>query len=97
MNENMSIAAVVAVLISLMLEWFPGLKAWWEKYSEAQKRGLMALAVAVVSVAVVLGNCYWWGEVCPESWVVFLRDTLLTFLAAASVQQGVHLLTKKPE
>lgn len=95
MNENMSVAAVVAVLVSLLLEWFPALKAWFEKFSAGQKQGLMAATVAVISVVVVLGNCYWWGEVCPESWIVMLRDTFLTFLAAATVQQGVHLLSKK--
>lgn len=95
MNENMSVAAVVAVLVSLLLEWFPALKAWWEKFTAAQKQGMMAGAVAVISILAVLGNCYWWGDVCPESWVVLLRETFLTFLTAAAVQQGVHLLSKR--
>lgn len=95
MAENMSVAAVVAVFVSLLLEWFPGLKGWWEKFTGGQKQGIMALLVAVVSVGVVLGNCYWWGEVCPANWVVFLRDTFLTFLAAATVNQGIHQLSKR--
>lgn len=95
MNENMSIAAIVAVIVSLLLEWFPGLRAWWDGFSEAQKRGLMALIVAVVSIVVVLGNCYWWGDTCPADWAAFLREILLAFLAAAAVNQGVHLLTKR--
>jgi len=96
MNENVAIAAIVATIVSLLLEWFPGLKAWWEKYTGAQKQGLMALIVAIVSVVTVLGNCYWWGEICPENWAVFLKEILLAFLAAAAVNQGVHLLSKRP-
>ncbi len=95
MNENISIAAIVATIVSLLLEWFPGLSAWWEKFTTAQKQGLMAFIVALTSVVVVAGNCYWWGEVCPENWVIFLREVLLAFLAAAAVNQGVHLLTKR--
>ena len=96
MNENVTIAAIVATIISLLLEWFPGLKMWWEKYTGAQKQGIMALIVALVSVVTVVGNCYWWGEICPENWAIFLREVLLAFLAAAAVNQGVHLLTKRP-
>ena len=97
MTENVSIASVVAVFISLLLEWFPALKTRWDTFNEGQKRGMMAAAVMLISLVVVLGNCYWWGEVCPESWVVTVRELFLTFLAAASVQQGVHRLLKRTE
>lgn len=97
MTENMTIATTIAVLLSLVLEWFPGLKPRWDLLSEAQKRGLMAAAVAVISVVVVLGNCYWWGEVCPEKWTGALLDIFMAFIVAAGVQQGVHRLTKRPE
>ena len=96
MNESMSIAAIVATLIALLLEWFPGLAGWWNGFSEAQKRGIMAATVALVSIVTVAGNCYVWGEVCPADWMDFLYQTLLAFLAAAAVNQGVHLLTKRP-
>ena len=96
MNENVTIAAIVATIVSLMLEWFPGLKTWWEQYTGPQKQGLMALIVALVSVVTVVGNCYWWGEVCPANWAIFLREVLLAFLAAAAVNQGVHMLSKRP-
>lgn len=95
MFESMSIASVVAAVVSLLLELIPGFKARWDKLTGRQKQILIALFVAVVSVGVVLGNCYWWGEVCPASWIVFLRDTFLTFLAAATVSQGIHQLSKR--
>lgn len=95
MNENMSIAAIVATIVALLLEWFPGLRTWWEGFTSAQRQGIMAGIVAVTSVVVVVGNCYLWGEVCPADWAAFLREILLAFLAAAAVNQGVHLLTKR--
>ena len=96
MNESISIAAIVATVISLLLEWFPGLAGAWDKLTAMQKQGIMAAAVAIISVVVVAGNCYWWGDTCPADWAVFLRDTLLTFIAAAAANQGVHLLTRRP-
>lgn len=97
MAENLSIAAIVATIVSLALEWFPGLRVWWDGFTEAQKRGIMAGAVALVSVVTVVGNCYVWGGTCPANWGAWLTEVLLTFLAAAAVNQGVHRLTKRPE
>lgn len=96
MTENMSIAAVVATIVSLLLEWFPGLNTWWDGFTEAQKRGIMAAIVAGVSIAVVAGNCYGRGQSCPADWVAFLQEVLMAFLAAATVNQGIHLLSKRP-
>ena len=48
MTENMSVAAIVATIVSLLLEWFPGLNTWWDGFTEAQKRGIMAAIVAGV-------------------------------------------------
>lgn len=95
MTENMTVAALVAVVVSLLLDWFPGLKGWWEKFGEGQKRGLMAGAVAVASIVTVLGNCYLWGEVCPENWWAAIWEIVLVFLTAAATQQGVHRLLKR--
>lgn len=94
MTENMSVAAFVAVIVSLLLEWFPGLKTWWDKFSEAQKRGMMAGAVAVLSIGLVALNC-WRGVVCPEDWWATVWEIVVVFLTAATVQQGVHRLLKR--
>lgn len=97
MTENMSVAAIVATIVSLLLEWFPGrLSTWWDGFTEAQKRGIIAAIVAVVSIAVVAGNCYGRGQSCPADWVAFLQEVLMAFLAAATVSQGIHLLSKRP-
>lgn len=94
MSEQITVAALVAVLVSLVLEWFPSLRGWWDRFSEAQKRGLMAAAVAVISVGVVGVNCAYY-QACPADWLVAVRDIVLVFIATAAGQQGVHLLTKR--
>ncbi len=93
--ENVSIAALVAVVVSLLLEWFPGLNTWWEKFTAAQKRGMMAAAVALISIGVAGVNCAAY-QVCPADWLVFVRDVFLVFVAAAAGQQGVYALLKRP-
>ena len=95
MSENMSVAAIVAVVVSLLLEWFPGLRAWFEKFTAAQKQGMMAGVVAVISIAVVLGNCYWWGDVCPASVWDAVGEILIVALLAAAGNQAVHAMTRR--
>ena len=94
--ETVSLAALIAVIVSLLLEWFPGLNTWWEKFTPAQKRGMMAGAVALISVGVAGVQCAAY-DVCPADWIVFVRDVFLVFVAAAAGQQGVYsLLKRKP-
>lgn len=92
--SNAEIAAVIATIISLLVEWFPGLATWWERFTPRQKQGVMAAVVALVSVAGVVIQCSRGGE-CPADWLGFIIQVFLAFLAAAAAQQGVHLLTKR--
>lgn len=92
--ESVSVAAFVAVAVSLLLEWFPGLNTWWEKFTAAQKRGMMAAAVALISVGVAGVNCAAY-DTCPADWIVFVRDVFLAFIAAAAGSQGVYALLKR--
>ena len=96
MTENMSVAAIVATIVSLLLEWFPGLNTWWDGFTEAQKRGIMAAIVAALSIASLGVNCAYYGT-CPADWLVAVRDVVLVFIAAAAGSQGVHLLSKRTE
>lgn len=94
MIENASIAAIVAVVVSLLLEWFPALNGWWDGFSSSQKRGIMAAVVGVISLAVVGVNCAAY-QTCPADWLATVRDIVLVFIAAAAGQQGTFLLAKK--
>ena len=93
--QNVSISALLAVIVSLLLEWFPWLSTWWEQFTAAQKRGMMAGAVALISIGVAGVNCAAY-DVCPADWLVFVRDAFLVFVAAAAGQQGVYALLKRP-
>jgi hypothetical protein len=96
MENNVGLAAIVAVVVSLVLEWFPGLSTWWDTYSAAQKRGIMAAIVAAISIAALGINCAYYGT-CPADWLAAVRDVVLVFIAAAAGSQGVHLLSKRTE
>lgn len=92
--ENLSIAAVVATAVSLLLEWIPPLKVRWDLLSSAQKRGIMAAVVALISLIVAGVNCAAY-EVCPADWIRFVVEVFLVFLGAAAAQQGAYALLKK--
>lgn len=92
--ENVSVAAVVAVAVSLLLEWFPGLNGWWERFTSSQKRGMMAALVAIISLAVAGVNCAAY-KTCPADWLRFVLEVFLVFLGSAAAQQGVYALAKR--
>ena len=94
MGESMTTAALLAALLSLVMEWAPKVRTWWEAQSETRKRGLMALGVAVITLATVGGNC-WIYDACPADWVTTVKDVFLTFLVAAAVNQGTYGLLKR--
>lgn len=95
MTDSITLAATTAVILSLLVEWFPGVRAWWDGFTAPQKQGIMAASVAVLSVASVAYQCFGPAKICPADWGAALTDIFLVFLAAASAQQGVHLLTKR--
>lgn len=92
--ENVSVAAIVATVVSLLLEWFPGLRAWWEQFAAAQKRGIIAAVVAIISIAVAGINCAAY-QTCPADWLRFVLEVFLVFLGAAAAQQGAYALFKR--
>ena len=48
MNENLTPALVASALLSLVLEWFPGVSSWWARQSSARKTSINALLVALI-------------------------------------------------
>jgi hypothetical protein len=90
----MTTVTLVSVLLSLALEWFPGLKDWWEPLTEGQKRGLIAAAVAVFSLAGLGINCGYY-DVCPTDWLAAVKEVALTFVVAAAGVSGVYVLAKR--
>lgn len=93
--ESLTPAVLAAALLSLILEWFPGLAGWWAGLSPAKRAGINALLVALISVVSVLGNCYWWGDVCPADLWAAVGEILVVALLAAAGNQAVHLMTRR--
>jgi len=87
-SESLTPAVIAAALLSIVLEWFPGL-------TPARRAGINALLVALISVVAVVGNCYLWGDVCPASIWDAVGDILIVALLAAAGNQAVHAMTKR--
>ena len=93
-NESLTPAVIAAALLSIVLEWFPGVASWFAGLTPARRAGINALLVALISVVAVLGNCYWWGDVCPADVWDAVGDILIVALLAAAGNQAVHAMTR---
>ncbi len=87
-------ALIFSALLALILEWFPGVSAWWEVLTPARRTTLNAFGVALISIAVMLLSCYR-GNQCPADVWAAVGDFLLVALLSLGVNQGVHLATKR--
>lgn len=88
-------ALIFAALLSVSLEWLPGLSAWFAKLTPAKKTSINALGVTLVSVISVVGACYWWGDTCPDSMWQAIGNILLLGLLGMATNQGVYQATKR--
>lgn len=83
-----------AVILALLFDWLPGLKTWYDKFSEGQKRGLMAGLLVIVTGAVFGLSCAGWlqtGLLCNG---IGIQDALFLLVLAVAINQGFHGLTK---
>lgn len=93
--ETVTPAVIGAAILSVVLEWFPGVAGWFAALSSAKKTTINAALVALISGGMVLGNCYLWGDTCPEnSWNTFGSILLLLLLAAAG-NQTTYAMTRR--
>jgi CHASE2 domain-containing sensor protein len=89
-----TLVAFLAALLAVLFDWLPGLKTWFDKKTEGQKRGIMALLLLIV-VALVFGlgcfNLIVTGWVCT---VIGVQAALMLLLEAIAINQGVHFISK---
>lgn len=95
MNETLTPAVIAAALLSVLLEWSPGLSTWWHGLTPARRAGLNALFVALISVVAVLGKCYLWSDVCPTDVWAAVWEIIVVALLSAAGNQAVHAMTKR--
>lgn len=89
-----SLALNVAALFTILFDYFPGLAAWYDKQSVADKRKI-AVVVAIVIVGAVLGltcaKVVSSNLVCTTSgiWDV-ITNIVLAFVVGQGVHQGIR-------
>ena len=91
----LSVSVVLAVLLSIVMEWVPGFSGWWDGLSSAKKAQLMALFVALTTVALAAARCYAYDGVCPANWVQLVMDTLAVAILSLAGNQGFHYIAKQ--
>jgi len=88
------ISVLAGIIISLALEFIPGLEGWYAKFSPQQKRLVMLGALVLV-----VGGAF--GLSCANLLAVFVCSTVgawgavVAFVAALVANQSVHLVLKK--
>jgi len=88
-------AVIAAALLSILLEWFPGLSTWWEGLSSRRKTTINALLIMLITGGSVYGKCRLWSNVCPVDVWAAVGEIVLTFLLAAAANQSIHAMTKR--
>jgi hypothetical protein len=83
-----------SVILAVLFDWLPGLKSWYDKYSDGAKRGLMAgLLVLVTGGAFGLG-CAGWIQAGWACSGVGIQGAVYLLVIAVAINQGIHSLTK---
>lgn len=83
-----------SVILSLLFDWLPGLKNWFDKFSDGQKRGLITGLLVIMTGAVFGLSCAGWlqtGWLCNGSGI---QDAVYLLILAVAINQGIHSLTK---
>lgn len=93
--ENITPAVIASALLSIVLEWAPGIASKFETLSSAKKTTINAALVALITLATVLGNCYLWGNTCPANPWGTWGEILVVFLLAAAGNQSVHAASRR--
>ena len=92
--EVSAISAIAGILISLVLEFIPGVEGWYAKFTPQQKRLVM-----LGSLFLVVAGAF--GLSCANLLEAFACSgdgawtAVLAFVAALVANQSVHLLLKR--
>ncbi len=89
-----TLSMLLGGLLAVAFDWFPGLAPWFDGLSKLRKQQLMLVLLGLVAGLVFTGSCYDWFKTGLACSVDSLPVLLQYVLAAAGVNQAVHLLTK---
>jgi len=89
-----SLTMILAGLLAVIFDWFPGLSPWYGALSRLKKQQMMIILLALIVSAVFAGTCAGWFETGFACSRQSLPQLLQYVLAAAGANQAVHLLTR---
>ena len=88
------LAYLLAGLVAVLFDWFPGLMTWFGNLSELKKRQFMGVLLGVIVLLIFGGSCwgiFTSGFTCDK---LGFASLVQVYLIAVGVNQGLHLLTK---
>lgn len=91
------LAGIVAVVISLAMNYIPKLNTWFAGLATAAKSGIMALLLAITSVVIYGGGCLGWfmsNITCDQSGIFKLVSI---FIAALIANQGAYVISPQTD
>lgn len=86
--------AFAAAFLAVICDWVPGLKTWYDKLGNGQKRFLMTGLLVIVTGGVFGLSCAGWlqtGWLCSGKGI---QDAVFLLILAVAINQGIHSLTK---
>lgn len=91
------LVVIVAGLLALVFDYFPGLAKWYDAKTPDEKRQLMALLVIGATVLIFAGQCFGLFLTNLICTVKGGFDALYIIFLTVTVNQGVHALFKPTE
>lgn len=88
--------AIVAFVLALLFDWFPGLASWYEKFSDGQKRGIMALLLLIASIIIFMLGCFRLFDIGIACTSQGALQFVVLLISAIAINQGTHTLLKPP-
>lgn len=96
MSNEATFVMITAAIISLLVEWSPGVANWWHALTETKKKQIMAAAIMLLSIGSVGVECAYY-KTCPADPLATIGNIVLIFLLSAGAQQGLHRLTRRSD
>ena len=93
-----SLAAISAVILSLLFSYLPGLSTWYGNLTAAVKQAIMGVLLIVIAVVIYLMACAGFASdfnlsiACTRAGAVELLNVLIAALVA---NQATYVITKK--
>lgn len=86
------IAATAGLVLSLVFDWVPVLKDWYDQLTPTPKRLIMLALLLLVTLGILAWECRGVGACYTDNWETFLA----AFIAALVANQAAHGISPLP-